>query len=144
MPEAFATYYVLFEWLAGGSLRKLAVGFIVASTSDKKQRLGDRVAQSVSDQIFNDSINSNAEAVYALASPELKKVQTEAQIAAGLQQLNQLIVSKPLLTRQASYPTSNEARFVYTLQTTQGAKQFILDLGLTDGQWLLYSAQLRK
>lgn len=240
----FTAYYVLFEWLAGGSLGKLAVGirvkdeqqnnpsfgkslvrnvlrvvdgfpyiipnlagFIVASTSDKKQRLGDKVAhtvvvktdnakstsrlawlslavvvvisilviifvpaaktatgsthsdstttkssssaksaaaQSVSDQIFNDSINGNAEAVYALASPELKKVQTEAQIAAGLQQLKQLIVSKPLLTSQASYPTSNEARFVYTVQTTQGAKQFILDLGLTDGQWLLYSAQLRK
>jgi uncharacterized RDD family membrane protein YckC len=181
------------------------VGFIVASTSDKKQRLGDKVAhtlvvktdntksaskkawlslaalvilgvviiivvpaskkatgstnsnstnssvnstqssaaQTVSDQVFNDVINGNTQAIYQLASPALKQAQTESQLATGIQQIDQLITGTPQPSSQASYPASNEAQFVYSVQTTQGTKSLVIDLGLVNGQWLLYSAQIQ-
>jgi hypothetical protein len=181
------------------------VGFIVASTSDKKQRLGDKaahtivaktdkpkpasvkawlslailvivgvliiifvpasksatgaattnstsssgvssqqqVAKTVSDQVFNDVVSGNTQDIYQLASPALKQAQTEAQLATGLQQIKQVIVGSPQPTNsQATYPASNEAQFVYPVQTTQGTKSLVIQLGLVNANWLLYSARI--
>jgi uncharacterized RDD family membrane protein YckC len=238
----FTAYYVLFEWFAGGTLGKLAVGirvtdeqgnkpsfvkslvrnllrivdgfpyiwpnlvgFIVASTSDKKQRLGDKAAhtlvvktdkpkpasvrawlslavlivvgiaviifvpasksaahssnstsnsfssiennasaaKTVSDQVFNDVINGNAQAAYQLASPALKQAQTEQQLAAGIQQINQLITGTPQPIVQSSRVAGTDAEFIYSVQTTQGTKQLVIGLELVNGQWLLYSARIQ-
>jgi len=123
-----------------GTTNRGAGSFSLNTSSSSSQ---NQAAKKVSDQVFNDVVSGDTQDIYQLASPALKQAQTEAQLAAGLQQIKQLIVGSPQPTNsQATYPATNEAQFVYPVQTTQGSKPLVIQLGLVNGNWLLYSARI--
>jgi uncharacterized RDD family membrane protein YckC len=126
--------------LATSSTSNKGAGSFSLNTSSSLQ---NQAAKAVSDQVFNYVISGDTQAIYQLASPALKQAQTEAQLATGLQQMKQIIVGSPQPTNsQSSYPANGEAQFVYPVQTTQGNKSMVVQLGLVNGNWLLYSARI--
>ncbi|HVV66891.1 MAG TPA: hypothetical protein VHB72_02365 [Candidatus Saccharimonadales bacterium] len=96
-------------------------------------------AQTVSNQIFDDVINDKGQDIYRRLSPSDKAKSTEAQMVSYTHKQSQAIIGTPSKASTASYPAKNYAQFIYTVQTTNGSKPFLIDLKKIDGQWTPYA-----